>query len=157
MFKPNPNYPPYDLSQNRLVLEDGTSLIATYPENLLPDVVVPSECGDCVVRTSDLYDLFNQQRIESLGVENIRDFLVRYTPHSSAVSDAINKLSDDELFDTIKSRHIQSYSELMSWSKYLMDTMEDKISALSQYLESDREVPGDQSLEDSAPESVLKS
>lgn len=93
--------------------------VVIYPENQLPDVVVTSEFGDCTVVCSDLYDLFNQQRIANLGADVVRDFIVRNYPTSSAISEQISKMSDADIMDSIKPRNIQSYSELMSWSKYL--------------------------------------
>lgn len=95
------------------------NLVVLYPENKLPDLVVTSEFGDCTVVCSDLYDLFNQQRISNLGADVVRDFIARNYPISSAISDQISKMSDADIMDSIKPRNIQSYSELMSWSKYL--------------------------------------
>ncbi len=93
--------------------------VVLYPENKLPDVVVTSDFGDCTVICSDLYDLFNQQRIANLGADVVRDFVARNYPVSSAISEHISKMSDSEIMDSIKPRNVQSYSELMSWSKYL--------------------------------------
>lgn len=93
--------------------------VVLYPENKLPDLVVTSEFGDCTVVCSDLYDLFNQQRISNLGADVVRDFIARNYPTSSAISEQISKMSDSEIMDSIKPRNIQSYSELMQWSKYL--------------------------------------
>lgn len=103
--------------------EDRYCVRVLYPESLLPELTLDSEFGDCSVRCSDLYDLFNQQRIENLGADGIRDYLSRYMPRSSQLSDALTKMSDDELLNSVKSRHIQSYSELMSWSKSVMDSI----------------------------------
>lgn len=101
-----------------------------YPENKLPDLVVASEFGDCTVVCSDLYDLFNQQRISNLGADVVRDFIARNYPTSSAISDQISKMSDADIMDSIKPRNIQSYSELMQWSKYLEMRIEKGLNAL---------------------------
>lgn len=104
--------------------------VVLYPENKLPDLVVTSEYGDCTVVCSDLYDLFNQQRIANLGADVVRDFIARNYPISSAISDQISKMSDSDIMDSIKPRNIQSYSELMSWSKYLEMRIEKGLNAL---------------------------
>ena len=104
--------------------------VVLYPENKLPDLVVTSEFGDCTVVCSDLYDLFNQQRISNLGVDVVRDFIARNYPTSSAISDQISKMSDADIMDSIKPRNIQSYSELMQWSKYLEMRIEKGLNAL---------------------------
>lgn len=103
--------------------------VVLYPENKLPDLVVTSEFGDCTVVCSDLYDLFNQQRISNLGADVVRDFIARNYPTSSAISEQISKMSDSEIMDSIKPRNIQSYSELMSWSKYLVMRIENGLKS----------------------------
>ncbi len=104
--------------------------VVIYPENKLPDLVVTSEFGDCTVVCSDLYDLFNQQRISNLGADVVRDFIARNYPTSSSISEQISKMSDKEIMDSIKPRNIQSYSELMQWSKYLAMRIENGLKSL---------------------------
>lgn len=104
--------------------------VVLYPENKLPDLVVTSEFGDCTVITSDLYDLFNQQRIANLGADVVRDFIARNYPATSLISDHISKMSDADIMDSIKPRYIQSYSELMQWSKYLEMRIENGLKSL---------------------------
>lgn len=113
--------------------------VVLYPENKLPDLVVTSEFGDCTVVCSDLYDLFNQQRISNLGADVIRDFIARNYPTSSAISDQISKMSDADIMDSIKPRNIQSYSELMQWSKYLEMRIENGLNPLEPTLEQSPE------------------
>ena len=105
--------------------------VVLYPENKLADLVVTSEFGDCTVICSDLYDLFNQQRISNLGADVVRDFISRNYPTSSAISDQISKMSDSDIMDSIKPRNIQSYSELMQWSKYLEMRIENGLKSLA--------------------------
>lgn len=122
MFKKNVNYVRTDCSHD--LEAEGSRELVIYPENKLPDITVVSEFGDCLVVTSDVYDLFNQQRISNLGADVVRDFIARNYPVSSQVSDAISKMSDEEIMASIKPRNIQSYSELMDWSKYLNSQIE---------------------------------
>lgn len=126
MFKKNTNYVRTDFSHDLNV--EGTRPLVLYPENKLPEITVVSEFGDCRVETSDVYDLFNQQRISNLGADVVRDFIARNYPVSSQVSDAISKMSDAEIMASIKPRNIQSYSELMEWSKYLNAQIENGLS-----------------------------
>lgn len=54
-------------------------------------------------------------------------------PKSSALQSQMDQMSDDQILDTIKSRHLQSPSELLSWSEYLIDqakSIEDEASRL---------------------------
>lgn len=104
--------------------------VVLYPENQLPVVNVTSDFGDCEVVTSDIYDLFNQQRIANLGPDVIRDFIARNYPASSPISDEISKMSDTEIMDSIKPRNVQSYSELIQWSKYLNARIENGLKSV---------------------------
>lgn len=120
--------------------------VVIYPENQLPIINVTSDFGDCEVVTSDIYDLFNQQRIANLGPDVIRDFISRNYPSSSPISDEISKMSDSEIMESIKPRNVQSYSELLSWSKYLNERIEQGLKSV----ESDH-------TPESTPESTLES
>lgn len=42
-------------------------------------------------------------------------------PKSSAIQSQMDQMSDDQILDTVKSRHLQSPSELLAWSEYLVD------------------------------------
>ena len=46
-------------------------------------------------------------------------------PKSSAIQSQMDQMSDAQILDTIKSRHLQSPSELISWSEYLMEQAKD--------------------------------
>lgn len=55
-------------------------------------------------------------------------------PKSSALQSQMDQMSDAQILDTIKSRHLQSPSELIAWSEYLIDqakSIEDEASRLS--------------------------
>lgn len=112
-------------------LEIVGNQVVIYPEYMLPVINVTSDFGDCEVVTSDIYDLFNQQRIENLGPDVIRDFIARNYPSSSPISDEISKMSDSEIMDSIKPRNVQSYSELLSWSKYLNQRIENGLKSVA--------------------------
>lgn len=42
-------------------------------------------------------------------------------PKSSVIQSQMDQMSDAQILDTIKSRHLQSPSELIAWSEYLME------------------------------------
>ncbi len=125
MFKRNSNYNERAISRNTEI--KGKDVVL-YPENQLEPIVVRSDFGDCQVLTSDLYDLFNQQRISNFGADVVRDFIARNYPVSSPVSEQISRMSDEEIMSSIKPRNIQSYSELMLWSKYLQQQIDTAVS-----------------------------
>lgn len=135
MFKCNPNFVERDITRDTEIVGKDVVL---YPENQLEPIVVKSDFGDCLVITSDLYDLFNQQRIANFGADVVRDFISRNYPVSSSLSDKISQMSDEEIMSSIKPRNIQSYSELMLWSKYLQQQIDSAVSSAdSEVQESD--------------------
>ena len=42
-------------------------------------------------------------------------------PKSSPFQEVMDKMSDAQILDTVKSRHLQSPSELTAWSEYLTE------------------------------------
>lgn len=55
-------------------------------------------------------------------------------PKSSAIQSQMDQMSDAQILDTIKSRHLQSPSELLAWSEYLISqakVVEDEASRVA--------------------------
>ena len=78
-----------------------------------------------VVVSSDITLIFNQQRLENkLTASELREYIQRYTPNKSVYT---AQLDDDTLLSTLKSRHIQSLSELRSWAEYCMENFDSLI------------------------------
>lgn len=46
-------------------------------------------------------------------------------PKSSSIQSQMDQMTDAQILDTIKSRHLQSPSELIAWSEYLMEQAKD--------------------------------
>lgn len=78
-----------------------------------------------VVISSDITLIFNQQRLENkLSASELREYIQRYTPNKSVYT---AQLDDDTLLSTLKSRHIQSLSELRAWAEYCMENYDSLI------------------------------
>lgn len=69
--------------------------------------------------TNDVGLLFNQRRLENLGTDTARDWLSDVQGRLAQPLKEAPNLTDSQLMDFIKSKHIQTPSELLSWSKYL--------------------------------------
>lgn len=87
---------------------------------------------------SDITLLFNQQRLESrMSAVELREYIERYTPNASVYT---NKLSDDELLDSLKSKHVQSLSELKAWAEQCIENLDvvadDTLSKLTEFQQS---------------------
>jgi hypothetical protein len=78
-----------------------------------------------MVISSDITLIFNQQRLENkLTVNELREYIQRYTPNKSVYT---AQLDDETLLSTLKSRHIQSLSEMRSWAEYCMENYDSLI------------------------------
>ncbi len=65
---------------------------------------------------NDVYFMLNQDRLNKISPSTLQNWLDGLKSTSPTVA---GKYTDDQLFDFIKSRHIQSQSELLMWSNYL--------------------------------------
>lgn len=75
--------------------------------------------------SNDITLIFNQQRLENkLTASELREYIQRYTPNKSVYT---AQLDDDTLLNTLKSRHIQSLSEMRSWAEYCMENYDSLI------------------------------
>lgn len=69
-------------------------------------------------------------------------------PKSSAIQSQFDQMSDAQILDTIKSRHLQSPSELLAWSEYLVDQVkliEDEAARITLEREAENATQSDDS------------
>lgn len=81
--------------------------------------------------TSDIYMLFNQQRLDKLSRESLLSHFESMSVNEPNFGDLRAKLGDDQLISFVKSRFIQSPSELMAWSQYLMSSSDAVVAELA--------------------------
>nr|DAH54216.1 MAG TPA: hypothetical protein [Microviridae sp.] len=72
---------------------------------------------------SDISLIFDQKRLDSLSSDSIRSWL--NTLQGGTSEPALSGLSDNQLMMFVKSRHIQSPSDLKAWSDYLVSVGSD--------------------------------
>lgn len=86
---------------------------------------VSSDSGVSGVHYVDpIYLLFNQKRLEQMGSDSALDYLKSMiNGGSDSLSELRSKCSDEDLLATIKSRHLQSPSEILAWSRYMSNNM----------------------------------
>lgn len=85
--------------------------------------------GKSVRITSDVYMLFNQQRLDRMTSNALIDHFNNLSQSSPSFSQLKSKLSDEQLIKFIKMRYIQSPSELLQWSQYLNALAEGELAA----------------------------
>ena len=98
----------FDVSHTKVPVQDKLMQLSTV------------ECKDgSIIISTDVSLIFNQQRLENkLTASELREFIQRYTPNKSVYT---AQLDDETLLNTLKSRHIQSLSEMRSWAEYCME------------------------------------
>lgn len=85
------------------------------------------ERGDATVAFTDpLVMLFNQDRLNQMGDAALKMWIDSMAnAKGSAMSELKSKLSDDELMDLVKSRHIQSPSELQAYAEWCNENVDE--------------------------------
>lgn len=104
----------FDVSHTKVPVQDTLARLAT----------VQNKDGSITIST-DISLIFNQQRLENkLTAAELREYIQRYTPNKSVYT---AQLDDETLLNTLKSRHIQSLSEMRSWAEYCMENYDSLI------------------------------
>lgn len=104
----------FDASHTRVPVQDKLMQLST----------IKNKDGSVTVST-DISLIFNQQRLENkLTASELREYIQRYTPNRSVYT---AQLDDETLLNTLKSRHIQSLSEMRAWAEYCMENYDSLI------------------------------
>lgn len=104
----------FDVAHTKVPVQDKLMQLST----------VVSKDGSITI-SNDITLIFNQQRLENkLTANELREYIQRYTPNKSVYT---AQLDDDTLLSTLKSRHIQSLSEMRAWAEYCMENYDSLI------------------------------
>ena len=104
----------FDIAHTKVPVQDTLAQLAT----------VKNQDGSITIST-DITLIFNQQRLENkLTADELRAYVQRYTPNKSVYT---AQLDDETLLNTLKSRHIQSLSEMRAWAEYCMENCDSLI------------------------------
>lgn len=105
-------------------------------DKLMQLSTVHGKDGSIIIST-DISLIFNQQRLENkLTASELREYIQRYTPNKSVYT---AQLDDDTLLSTLKSRHIQSLSEMRAWAEYCMENYDSLIKEAEEKARVDAE------------------
>ena len=104
----------FDVAHTKVPVQDTLMQLSTFKD----------KDGSITIST-DISLIFNQQRLENkLTASELREYIQRYTPNRSVYT---AQLDDDTLLSTLKSRHIQSLSEMRAWAEYCMENYDSLI------------------------------
>lgn len=107
--------------------------------------------ADSITLTSDIAMLFNQQRLDRCSKDALIQYFDSLSRASSPLSELRSKLSDDQLISIVKSRYLQSPSELIAYSERLVQEFGSELASLSQHVTPD---PSTEPIPDSSPSPV---
>lgn len=96
---------------------------------------------ETIVLTSDIYMLFNQQRLDRMSRDRLLAYFENLSVNEPKMRELRSKLSDEQLCSFVKSRFIQSPSELMAWSQYLMSSQDEMIVAAAVETQAEQPAP----------------
>lgn len=103
-----------------------------------------------VFLTSDICMLFNQHRLDRLSRESLLSYFESISVNEPKFGDLRSKLGDDQLISFVKSRFLQSPSELMAWSQYLMSSSDAVVAELAAAQQEHQSQQSQQSVDQSA-------
>ena len=94
-----------------------------------------AEGNECIRIRSDVSMLLHAADMaKKYGSGFVQSMIDMRRPKSSFLQSQMDQMSDAQILDTIKSRHLQSPSELIAWSEYLVDqakAVEDEASRIA--------------------------
>lgn len=116
----------FDVACSKVPVQDKLMQLST----------VQGKDGSITIST-DISLIFNQQRLENkITASELREYIQRYTPNKSVYT---AQLDDDTLLSTLKSRHIQSLSEMRAWAEYCMENYDSLIKEAEEKARLDAE------------------
>lgn len=82
--------------------------------------------NECIRIRSDVSMLLHATDMaKKYGTGFVQSMIDMRRPKSSALQSQMDQMSDAQILDTVKSRHLQSPSELIAWSEYLTEQAKD--------------------------------
>ena len=117
---------PYNISSKEL---KQSEFLENSPVNEFCFERLDKNGTEVVTLTSDIYMLFNQQRLDRMSKDRLLAYFENLSVNEPKMRELRSKLTDDQLCSFVKSRFMQSPSELMAWSQYLMNSQDEMIAA----------------------------
>lgn len=121
-YKTCGDYPHVDYQDKNMNYYQPSLVSSFYKEES-----ISCESGEPMVAYHDpIYMLFNQQRLSKLGAGAVEIWLQQmYQSKANPLAELRKECSDEDLVSMIKSRHLQSPSEILSWSRLMMSKMDE--------------------------------
>lgn len=129
---------PYNISSKEL---KQSEFLENSPVNEFCFERLDKNGTEVVTLTSDIFMLFNQQRLDRMSKDRLLAYFENLSVNEPKMRELRSKLSDEQLCSFVKSRFIQSPSELMAWSQYLMSSQDEMIAAAAAEQQTEQPAP----------------
>lgn len=147
-FKPNRKL--HTRTCNNVGVMSVTNVRVASPIEKLTIERLPSVHGKTkeVKYRNDVYLLFNQKRLDKMTLQAFSEYLDSMpTTSNDGLSELRSKVSDADLLKFVKSRYIQSRSELLAWSQYITANYAQAQQEVKDYLAQQQADEGKQDVE----------
>lgn len=112
---------------------------------LVSSCTTPHGKDKSVKYVNDVYLLLNQKRLDKMSLDVFSAYLdsIQDISLGDGLSSIRSNLSDADLLKFVKSRYIQSRSELLAWSQYLTSQAAQLGQDIKEYIDSVTPKPSD--------------
>lgn len=146
-YKTCGEYPHVDYQDNNMNYYQPSLVSSFYKEES-----VSAESGEPMVVYHDpIYMLFNQERLSKLGAGAVEMWLQQMNQSkANPLAELRKECSDEDLVSMIKSRHLQSPSEILAWSRLMtsrIDEFKSEVAKLVASNEVDQPSPTESDVE----------
>ena len=132
-------------TSNGANITSAVLLTSNYYQPSLIDNFLVQEVSDgenkSYTLTSDIYMLFNQRRLDKLTSQALIHHFESMSQRDSSLASLRSKMTDDQLVQFVKSRYIQSPSELLAWSNYLVSLYGEDYAKFQELTQPKQPVP----------------
>lgn len=95
-----------------------------------------SECVACV---DPIVVLFNQERLVGLGETGAKAFLDSFQQRTDSLAELRKNCSDEDLISMMKSRYLQTPSEIVAWCRYMESNIDKFNSEVQSMIQANQE------------------
>lgn len=124
---------------NNKQLKNGfrdVKISSVYTPSLVDDFMFEEHADSSFTFTSDITMLFNQKRLDKLSLQSLISHFDDIQQKNDSLRELRSKLSDSQLSQLIKSRYIQTPSELIAYSEYLVSQTSHLDAELKQVIQN---------------------
>lgn len=122
----------HKIGQRHMILREPSVVDEFYFEKCQPS----DHKDESVSIVDPIIILFNQQRLDNMGQMAAKTFIDSLVPKSNSMAELRKNCSDDDLMYMIKSRHLQSPAEILSWCRFMKENIDTFNSEVQKLVES---------------------